>query len=642
MPKSEITFTKTLVWVCLFQWAMFFASPCAASDSVHWYFLDDPAGELSPEKALHEIVKTRSEQPALPSLSRGFTRSTSWLLTDVPQKEQPLSIHFRPGYLQDLKVYSIKNDALQEIFNSAINDQAPPHFVVNLGELSDRPQALLVRLKTNSSHGLLADWINDDELPEFRQSSAIKMSVYLAMIGGAALLFALLGIRLLALPYIVYAIYLVSIGVMTINQQGFAPWLNAGNSSVSFPWVGVAVGASFFSMGLFLKLFFALDRKITPKSYALIVSLIGVGGVTALASATDWYVFLAPLCYWLGYIVVINAMYLAYVSPSSGNEVKGRVFFLAFAQSCAAAFITMATLNNWLPMTNAGLYAYSISVVLQAMLFLLGFVERLVFAEGKALKAAKFAETRALEIADEMTREVLASSEKLQASLDREQQLRQSHEHFISTVNHEYRTPLSIIKGNLDMMKLRLPEMEEYSEKIDRAMSRLQQLFERTLRGYVQMSADQVQLEPVDIIDFLKDVIKSALISVRVDVHFPEGAIPIKTDTSLLRTAVLNLLDNADKYGYAAEGKAAIEVSVSQEGDLVAIRIANKYDPNSPKPSSSLFLPYVRGNKQAGISGLGFGLYLVKSNIEKIGGKIRLLPSKTNTFAVLIELPRAF
>ncbi|MEY3005906.1 MAG: hypothetical protein RI942_248 [Pseudomonadota bacterium] len=636
--KQTLTLPRILARaLCLV--AFLVALPSSAAQPAQWYFLDDPSNELTPMQALSKLEFIKAEQSSLPSISRGFTRSVSWLLTDVPVNDSPLNLHIRPGYLQNLSVFAVRAGITEEVFNGTVDNMSPPNFIFDLGLLSTPPDMLLVRLKTNTSHSLLADWITQEDIAGFRQQSAIKMSMYLALLSGAAALFALLGIRLYMLSYLVYAVYLTSIGVMTIAQQGFISWLSVGDFFVSDHMVGVAVGVSFFSMALFLALFFELKWSTTPKSYALSLLVMGLGLATALMAWTDWYVYLAPASYWLGYVLVANAMYLAFVSPEHGAAVKGRVFFLAFAQSCIAAFITMGTLNNWLPMTNLGLYAYSISVVLQALLFLLGFVERLIYAENKALLAAKSAESKAVAIAGEMTREVLEASEKLQASLEREQELRQGHEHFISTVNHEYRTPLAIIKGNLDMMKLRVPEMAEYSEKIDRAMNRLQQLFERTLRGYLQMNTNEIQMESVDINTFIQDVIKNSLVSSKVELSMPEKTVAVSTDTNLLRTAVLNLLDNAEKYGHAMAGEKVIEVSISLEDQVVSLRIANDYDPRAPKPSSSLFLPYVRGTKQAGVSGLGFGLYLVKSNIEKIGGKIRLLPSKTNKFTVLIELP---
>jgi len=48
----------------------------------------------------------------------------------------------------------------------------------------------------------------------------------------------------------------------------------------------------------------------------------------------------------------------------------------------------------------------------------------------------------------------------------------------------------------------------------------------------------------------------------------------------------------------------------------------------------------VRGGHQSNTGGLGFGLYLVKTNIEKIGGTIRIVPSQSYQFTVLIELPK--
>ena len=616
-------------------------APVQAEESPRWYFLDDPASQLEPESAWAVLKPIMESEPDITDLSRGFTKATSWLATRPPRIDGPLYLHIKPGYLNQLEVFAIHNGELHAIFSSNGRDNLSPNFTIEIPSQNEPVDAVLVRLNTTSAHILVAQWLNEDDLDDYRQISGMQIGAYVAAIGVLALVFIALGLRLKEWMHVVYSLYLIAVAIITVYQHGYVAWLPLREWGVSSHIVGVAVGLSFSLMAWFFKLFFAIDKQQHLKSSLLVNIVIGVGVVTAAVAWTSSYVNIAPMTYLFGYLLTGNAVYLAFISSQKEGEVEGRIFLLAFAQSCVAVVVTTATLNQWIPMSDIGFYAYSVSVILQALLLLVGFVERLIFAENKALDAADAAEFKAVTIAGEMTKEVFEASEKLQASLKRERELRQSHEHFINTVNHEYRTPLAIIKGNVEMIKLRFPEAESLSEKVDRAMQRLQQLFDQTLRGYREMNTDQLSMEKVDVADFVKDVVASSLISTRVDAIYPHVPVIIQTDTNLLRTSILNLLDNADKYCYPRDGSAVIDLSISEDEHLVNIRIANDYDPDSEKPSSSLFQPYVRGTKQTGVSGLGFGLYLVKSNIEKVGGKIRLLPSQSNKFAVLIVLPRS-
>jgi K+-sensing histidine kinase KdpD len=130
------------------------------------------------------------------------------------------------------------------------------------------------------------------------------------------------------------------------------------------------------------------------------------------------------------------------------------------------------------------------------------------------------------------------------------------------------------------------------------------------------------------------------LVSKPVKAFYPAHPIEINTDSDLLRTAMINVLINADKYFFTEDSQSHISLGLSDNEDLISIRISNPYDPSIAIPFSTLFQPYVRGGHQSDVSGLGFGLYLVKTNIEEIGGTIRIVPSQSYQFTVLIELPK--
>lgn len=617
-----------------------FSVVALADNLVDWTFIDDPESALSVEQVILSLEQ--GEGRSVEGLSRGFTHATSWLSAPVPHISDVLYLLLEPGYLNEIDVYVVNKEGVSRIFSSYEDtDHETPSFTIRLDKAESSPDKVLVRVRTTSAHVLNAFWMDEKALDKHNKISSFLTGGYLAVIVMAVLSYFALGLRLGASMHIIYALYLLMVAVIVVYQHGFASALPWRDWAFSVHFSGVATALSFAFMALFFKMFFSVDKTHFPRSNYLLMVVMGLGVLTALSAWSEWYVELAPLVYLAGYVLMLNGAYLAYIVTFRENKVEGRLFFIAFAQSCLAVVITTSTLNQWIPFTEFGINAYSISVVLQAFLLMIGFVERLHYAEGKALKAAEESEFKAVTIAGEMTKEVFEASEKLQASLKRERDLRQSHEHFINTINHEYRTPLAIIKGNVDMIALKFPEVEAFSEKIDRAMQRLRQLFDQTLRGYREMNTDQVSMEPVDIVAFVKDVVASSLIGSRIDVLYPEHPVIIQTDLNLLRTALLNLLDNADKYIYPRDGSAHIDLHVSEDEHLINIRIANDYDPENGKPSSSLFQPYVRGPKQTGVSGLGFGLYLVKSNIEKVGGKIRLLPSQSNKFAVLIVLPRS-
>lgn len=620
----------------------FFSTAAIAGTPVRFEFIDDPSGTLNVPAAF-EVFKESSTSNVLETgLSRGFTRSVSWLKTDVPKSSNNTVLHLSPGYLNHLQVFLVsdKNEPVKLFDSYEASAMLAPNFSVLMPKGVPSSSVLLIRLQTTTSQVLMGEWMTQEEFESFSHHSYMRMGGYLTVMFVLAAFYLLIGFRLRSLMHSVYAFYLIAIMGITLFQHGFANLV----PFESWQWfshvVGVAVGLSFVLMALFFKLFFRVSGNNYPRSNLLIFSVIGLGSATALLAWSDYYVHLAPLAYLVGYVLLANAVFLAYKAGHIESRVEGRIFFFAFAQSCIAVVLTTATLNQWIPLTEFGLHAYSVSVVFQASLLLIGFVERLNYAENKALEAAERAEFNAVTIAADMTKEVFEASEKLHASLKRERELRQSHEHFINTINHEYRTPLAIIKGNVDMVKLRFPEVKAFSEKIDRAMTRLQQLFEQTLRGYQELNTEKVEMESVEIVSFVQQVIATSLIDTPVKAFYPECDIAIQTDKSLLRTALINLLDNADKYVFPRDASAEIDVTITEDENCAYVLVANNYNPLMNKPTDNIFQPYVRGGQQMHVSGLGFGLYLTKSNIEKVGGSIKLVPNNDYRFTVLVTLPR--
>ena len=92
-----------------------------------------------------------------------------------------------------------------------------------------------------------------------------------------------------------------------------------------------------------------------------------------------------------------------------------------------------------------------ISNLINMALMTLALTERLHVAEEKALAVAQEAKSRAVELAEEMTVELRDEREKLKEALER--QIR-----FVDMVSHEYRTPLAIVKTNLDLLRDRKEE----------------------------------------------------------------------------------------------------------------------------------------------------------------------------------------
>ena len=92
-------------------------------------------------------------------------------------------------------------------------------------------------------------------------------------------------------------------------------------------------------------------------------------------------------------------------------------------------------------------------------------------------------------------------------------------------------------------------------------------------------------------------------------------------DSSLLRQVWINLLSNALKYSRKKEF-TRIEIGCKQEGDRLCYSVSDNGAGFDMKYAEKLFGVFQRLHKTTDFEGTGVGLALVKSIIQRHGGKI--------------------
>lgn len=225
------------------------------------------------------------------------------------------------------------------------------------------------------------------------------------------------------------------------------------------------------------------------------------------------------------------------------------------------------------------------------------------------------------------------SIERLEKAVtDRTQQLNQEVRRlnsFLNMISHEYRTPLAIIRGNLDLIELKSKHSNNVHtvemNKIRRAINRLVEVMEESIHeSRVFESRMELSLKPFK----MRPVIASQVESLRA--LWPERTIlytesleesAIYGDISQLRLAIFNLLDNARKY---SPSDSLIEIECHPEGDTAIIIIRNPCNPISQEEAELFFEKYQRGSNSMNTGGAGLGLWLVRNIINQHNGKVCL------------------
>ncbi|OOV86776.1 sensor histidine kinase [Oceanospirillum linum] len=424
--------------------------------------------------------------------------------------------------------------------------------------------------------------------------------------------------------YFWYALYLITIMVVYLPISGvlFVVFEHAP-SYLSDLFSGAGTGLSFFCFSVLSLYLLASGRPVNPWLKLYLQFTAAAGLVQALLSPFDAYVYVAEF-------VALNAVVFSFVLLISfGVRVKNgttgdRFVFLALFLSVVGIVINFSRLLGWIPENIFTIHAFQFSSLLHMLLLNQAFAERVMSAEKDAVKSAQLSELRAKDMAAGMNQELIKV-------LDQEKILRLEQERFIDMISHEYRTPLSILKTNLEILELK--EKPDWTGRhnlhvMQQATERLQEVFDKTIKGASWKQALERQHEHKELVSLMDHFMDEAHlmwsdIRIQYDVHVSQVWYK-SLDASLMKTVVLNLIDNARKY---SSDPFAIRVMLRASSDESALifSVRNPVAESASHQDVELTKKYIRGANSAGTSGLGLGLNLVEQIVAEQGDRLELV-----------------
>ncbi|MGE5099984.1 MAG: sensor histidine kinase [Deltaproteobacteria bacterium] len=231
--------------------------------------------------------------------------------------------------------------------------------------------------------------------------------------------------------------------------------------------------------------------------------------------------------------------------------------------------------------------------------------------------------------------------------LRRQQELARLRTEFVSGVSHELRTPLAQIRWFAELLhmgKLRSEEERGRSAGIiDQEARRLTYLVENVLNfSRAEKGTNRISPAPADLDHEIADALELFTPLARARKMTLESALNanavVSFDRDALRQILLNLLDNAVKYGPAGQ---TITVTSEAVGDRARISVEDQ-GPGIPHTDRlRVWEPYVRLNRdvESATGGSGIGLSVVRELVTLHGGRTRAEGAPSGGARVVIELP---
>ena len=230
-------------------------------------------------------------------------------------------------------------------------------------------------------------------------------------------------------------------------------------------------------------------------------------------------------------------------------------------------------------------------------------------------------------------------------TVNNELHLSKMKSYFMSTVSHEFKSPLTSIRQIAEMLvhgRVPTPERQlKYYTTILQQSERLSHLIDNIL-DFSKMEEGQkiFHFEKADITPVIKDIVESfqevmANAGFHISLTISDNLPDIVYDSEAIEQVMHNLLDNACKYSGDSKN---IEVSLLSKGNKIVISVRDYGTGIRKEDQDKIFSRFYRAGEELtqSVKGSGIGLTIVKQLVEAHHGEITVesSPGKGSTFTV--------
>ena len=218
---------------------------------------------------------------------------------------------------------------------------------------------------------------------------------------------------------------------------------------------------------------------------------------------------------------------------------------------------------------------------------------------------------------------------------------------FTADASHELQTPLTILRGEIEIALRSMRSPEEYVDVMRSALEEIERisllvegllLLARSDAGVLKMDC-----KSLDLMTLLEDVLSQLSPLARVKaVLLTLGEIEpleVSGDMVHLRRLLFNLVDNAIKY---TPSGGTVKVSIGRSSEWAHLIVSDTGTGIGPEERQKVFQRFYRSPeaRTGAQGGSGLGLAIAKSIAEAHGGKVELEsePGKGSTFSVYLPL----
>ncbi|MEI6296843.1 MAG: HAMP domain-containing sensor histidine kinase [bacterium] len=238
-----------------------------------------------------------------------------------------------------------------------------------------------------------------------------------------------------------------------------------------------------------------------------------------------------------------------------------------------------------------------------------------------------------IEQKEELIKGAIALRESNERELEKARSVAKLKDEFVFVATHELRTPVTAIKGFLELVKEEdvqfPPAVKKDLDAIAMASGHLSELVNNLLEiARSEAGTMKIETRPIKIVDVVKGVlaeIESLVLekNIKLNTDSLEGDFMVLADEGKAKEVFENLIGNAIKYNRVG-GSVEIKLYNSNEG-VVEIEVRDDGFGIPEDQQDKIFGKFFRATSKdtQGIMGTGLGLFITKMLVEKMSGDIK-------------------
>jgi len=205
---------------------------------------------------------------------------------------------------------------------------------------------------------------------------------------------------------------------------------------------------------------------------------------------------------------------------------------------------------------------------------------------------------------------------------------------FNSNVSHELKTPLTIMRGEIEVALMNNEYNEELLKSLLNEINYINEITDKLLFLTKKDALSKQNFEEIDIENIILELYEKYSKKISINLDIQDDEYYLKGDKTLLMIALSNIIENSIKYG-ATE----LDTILKKEKNKIVLKIKDNGIGIPKEKLPFIFDEFYRVDESRNkkVKGFGLGLAIVKSIITLHNGKIKLNSDGTNGVEAIIE-----